>query len=30
MKIYMVEAFWYDDIYEESCHRNICAFASKE
>ena len=30
MKIYMVEAFWYDDIYKESCHRNICAFTSKE
>ena len=30
MKIYMVEAFWYDDRYEESCHKNICAFTSKE
>ena len=30
MKIYMVEASWYDDVYEESWHRNICAFTSKE
>ena len=30
MKIYMVEASWYDDVYEESCHMNIAVFASKE
>lgn len=30
MKIYMVEASWYDDVYKESCHRNIGAFTSKE
>lgn len=30
MKIYMVEAIWYDDVYEESCHENVCAFTSKE
>ena len=30
MKIYMVEASWYDKLYEESCHMNICAFTSKE
>ena len=30
MKIYMVEASWYDDVYEKSYHRNICAFTSKE
>ena len=30
MKIYMVEASWYDKLYEESCHMNIAVFASKE
>ena len=29
MKIYMVVASWYD-VHEKSCHRNICAFTSKE
>lgn len=30
MKIYMVEASWYDDLYEESECGNIAAFTSKE
>ena len=30
MKIYIVEAYWYDKSYEESFTRNICAFTSKE
>ena len=30
MKIYMVEAGWYDKSYEQSFTQNICAFASKE
>ena len=30
MKIYMVEASWYDDVYEKSYHMNIAAFTSKE
>ena len=30
MKIYMVEASWYDDVYEKSYDRNIAAFTSKE
>lgn len=30
MKIYMVEASWYDDLYEESECENIAAFTSKE
>ena len=30
MKIYMVEAFWYNDVYEENCLQNIAAFTSKE
>ena len=30
MKIYMVEASWYDDVYEKSYDRNIAAFMSKE
>ena len=30
MKIYMVEASWYDDMYEESCMQNLAAFSSKE
>ena len=29
MKIYIVEASWYDGMYEESCMQNIAAFASK-
>ena len=30
MKIYMVEASWYDHMYEENCLQNIVAFTSKE
>ena len=30
MKIYMVEASWYDKLYEENCLQNIAAFTSKE
>lgn len=30
MKIYMVEASWYNDVYEENCLQNIAAFTSKE
>ena len=30
MKIYMVEAGWYDKIYEVNCTQNIAAFMSKE
>ena len=30
MKIYIVEAGWYDDVYEQSFTQNICAFTSKE
>lgn len=30
MKIYMVEASWYDDMYKESCMQNLAAFTSKE
>ena len=30
MKIYMVEAGWYDKSYEQSFTQNICAFTSKE
>ena len=30
MKIYIVEAGWYDKSYEQSFTQNICAFTSKE
>ena len=30
MKIYMVEASWYDHMYKENYLQNIAAFASKE
>ena len=30
MKIYMVEASWYDKLYEEYRFQNIAAFTSKE
>ena len=30
MKIYMVEAGWYDKSYEQSFTQNICTFTSKE
>ena len=30
MKIYMVEASWYDKLYEEYRFQNIAAFMSKE
>ena len=30
MKIYIVEAYWYDDIHEEDHFRNLAAFTSKE
>ena len=30
MKIYIVEAGWYDKSYEQSFTQNICVFASKE
>ena len=30
MKIYIVEAYWYDNVYEQSFTQNICVFASKE
>ena len=30
MKIYMVEASWYDKLYEENCFQNIAVFTSKE
>ena len=30
MKIYIVEAGWYDNLYEQSFTQNICVFASKE
>ena len=30
MKIYIVEACWYDDVYEQNFTQNICAFTSKE
>ena len=30
MKIYIVEASWYDRVYEQRFEQNICAFTSKE
>ena len=30
MRIYMVRASWYNDVYEVSCCKNIAAFTSKE
>ena len=30
MKIYIVEASWYDDMYEEHCMQNLAVFTSKE
>ena len=30
MKIYMVESFWYDDVYKEDHFRNLAAFMSKK